>query len=91
MRQERATLRQFKELRGSVRNVPSFNIGGGNWEIDFSIRGPELSALARYTEALRDKAEELGGIVDACPGIPVMLDTEARRLTPEEKANRKHP
>lgn len=23
-------------------------------------------------------------------GVPVMLDTEARQLTPEEKANRKH-
>ena len=29
---------------------PSFNIGGGNFEIDFSIHGPDLVALARYTE-----------------------------------------
>lgn len=26
-----------------------------------------------------------------CDGIPVMLDSEARALTPEEKANRKRP
>ena len=30
-----------------VRNLPSFNIGGGNFEIDFVIRGPELEQLCR--------------------------------------------
>src|SRR6185312_15443378 len=53
------------DLRTGVRNVSSFNIGGGNWDIDFSLRGPDLQALAGYAERLREKSKELGGIVDA--------------------------
>ena len=73
----RKKLRRYRDLRVSVRNVPSFNIGAGNWEIDFSIRGPELTQLARYAEALRDKSEELGGIVDA--------DTTLKLNMPEQR------
>jgi len=73
----RKKLRRYRDLRISVRNVPSFNIGGGNWEIDFSVRGPELAALARYTEALRERSEELGGIVDA--------DTTLKLDRPEQR------
>ena len=61
----RSRLAKFKDLRCSVRNVPSFNIGGGNWDIDFSLRGPDLQALAAYANQLREKSKELGGIVDA--------------------------
>lgn len=61
----RRKLAKYKDLWIRVRNAPSFNIGGGNHEIDFVIRGPELLTLARYTEQLRDKAKTLGGIVDA--------------------------
>ncbi len=64
MRMARARLRQFKELRGSVRNVPSINLGGGRTELDLAIRGPELEALAEYTDRLRLMAPDLG-IVDA--------------------------
>jgi hydrophobic/amphiphilic exporter-1 (mainly G- bacteria), HAE1 family len=74
----RQRLRRFRDLRVAVRNVPSFNIGGGNWDIDFSIRGPELTQLARYTEALRDKSEQLGGIVDA--DTTLRLDRPERRV-----------
>ncbi len=52
----RQRLSAFKDLRCSVRNAPSFNIGGGNFEIDFSILGPELAPLARYGEELRERA-----------------------------------
>ncbi len=65
MMQVRAALRKYKEIRAQVRNFPSFNIGGGNYEIDFVIRGPSLEMLASYAEQLRDKAQELGGILDA--------------------------
>ncbi|MEO8179178.1 MAG: efflux RND transporter permease subunit [Deltaproteobacteria bacterium] len=65
MQAVRRKLRQHSELRCSVRNVPSFNIGGGNFEIDFAIQGPDLVALERYTNELRDRAERLGGILDA--------------------------
>ena len=77
MQAVRKKLRRYRDLRVSVRNVPSFNIGGGNFEIDFSIRGPELMALARYTEALRERSEELGGIVDA--------DTTLKLDRPEQR------
>jgi hydrophobe/amphiphile efflux-1 (HAE1) family protein len=65
MVETRRRLQRFPELRCSVRNAPSFNIGGGNFEIDFSIRGPDLQALAAYAERLRKKSIEIGGIVDA--------------------------
>lgn len=65
MQEVRKRLRKYRDLRCSVRNAPSFNIGGGNFEIDFVLRGPELEALAEYAEQLRLKSEEIGGIVDA--------------------------
>ncbi|MBI1851876.1 MAG: efflux RND transporter permease subunit [Planctomycetes bacterium] len=61
----RRRLSRYPELRCSVRNAPSFNIGGGNFEIDFAVRGPDLPSLAAYAERLRLKSKELGGIVDA--------------------------
>jgi HAE1 family hydrophobic/amphiphilic exporter-1 len=61
----RAKLRKYPELRTSVRNARSFNIGGGRSEIDFVIRGPDLQALARYAEELRVRSQSLGGILDA--------------------------
>jgi HAE1 family hydrophobic/amphiphilic exporter-1 len=50
----RAKLRKFPELRSSVRNFPSFNIGGGNFDIDFVIKGPELAQLSNFAETLRE-------------------------------------
>ena len=88
MRQARAKLRKFKELRGSVRNVPSINLGGGRTELDLAIRGPELTALAEYTERLRDMSGDLG-IVDA-DGTPMHAD-EARPLLQRLFAHSVHP
>jgi HAE1 family hydrophobic/amphiphilic exporter-1 len=78
MLEVRRRLKRFRELRCAVRNVPSFNIGSGPFDIDFSIRGPELSELARYAEALRTKSEQLGGIVDA--DTTLKLDRPERRV-----------
>ncbi|MGH7797357.1 MAG: efflux RND transporter permease subunit [Candidatus Binatia bacterium] len=64
MQQVRARLKKFTDLRTSVRNMRSFNIGGGNWEIEFVLRGPDLEALAAYAEKLRIRSEKLG-IIDA--------------------------
>jgi hydrophobic/amphiphilic exporter-1 (mainly G- bacteria), HAE1 family len=75
----RRRLAKFKELRFSVRNAPSFQIGGGPFEIDFGIVGPELEALAKYSEELRDRAKALGGIVD--------VDTTLRLNKPELRVN----
>ncbi|HMI90369.1 MAG TPA: efflux RND transporter permease subunit, partial [Polyangiales bacterium] len=74
----RAALKKYRDLRISVRNVPSFNIGGGNFEIDFSILGPDLGELAKYTERLRERSQELGGIVDA--DTTLKLDRPERRV-----------
>jgi HAE1 family hydrophobic/amphiphilic exporter-1 len=65
MQEVRRRMQKYAPLRFSVRNAPSFNIGGGNNDIDFVFRGPELQALAKYADALRDKTKEIGGIVDA--------------------------
>jgi HAE1 family hydrophobic/amphiphilic exporter-1 len=64
MQEIRNRLRKYKDLRTSVRNAPSFNIGGGGFDIDFNLRGPDLEALASYADQLRQRAPELG-IVDA--------------------------
>ena len=80
MRQIRTALRAYPELRTAVRNIQSFNIGGGNTEFEFVIRGPELARLSEYGEALRSRAPELG-LLDADvtlkidkPELRVMID-----------------
>jgi HAE1 family hydrophobic/amphiphilic exporter-1 len=60
----RQCLRRIPNIRASVRNPQSFNIGGPNYDIDFAILGPDLDALAAYAEQLRRKAPELG-LLDA--------------------------
>jgi HAE1 family hydrophobic/amphiphilic exporter-1 len=62
----RRRLAAYRNVRIQVRNYASFNIGGGNFEIDFAIRGPSLDALSHYAEALRDMCgREVPGVVDA--------------------------
>lgn len=78
MQEVRRRLSTYPDLRISVRNAPTFNIGGGNWDIDFVIRGPDLSTLAGYAEQLREKSQELGGIVDA--DTTLKLDKPELRL-----------
>src|SRR5438552_7375577 len=66
MQEVRDRLQKYAPFRCNVRNAPSFNIGGGNFEIDFVFRGPELQALAKYADSLREKTtKEIAGIVDA--------------------------
>jgi HAE1 family hydrophobic/amphiphilic exporter-1 len=61
----RRRLKKFPDLRFSIRSASSsINIGGPNFEIDFSILGPDLRELARYADALRRKAPDLG-VIDA--------------------------
>jgi HAE1 family hydrophobic/amphiphilic exporter-1 len=79
----RKALRGLPDLRISVRPFPAFNIGGGNFDIDIAIRGPELAKLAEYTETLREKAREMGGLPDAdttlklnTPELRVVIDRE---------------
>src|SRR2546422_349351 len=71
----RQRFRKFSDMRTQVRNIAGFNIGGGTFEVDLALRGPELEKLAEYGEALKLKARELGGIVD--------VDTTLRLDKPE--------
>jgi HAE1 family hydrophobic/amphiphilic exporter-1 len=64
MQEVRGKLRRYRDLRVAVRHIPGFNIGGGSFDVDFVIRGPELAALSNYAERLRDRQEFLG-LVDA--------------------------
>jgi HAE1 family hydrophobic/amphiphilic exporter-1 len=61
----RARVRKFRDLRVQVRNIPGFNIGGGSFDIDFVIRGPDLPTLAQFGDRLRERTPQLGGILDA--------------------------
>jgi HAE1 family hydrophobic/amphiphilic exporter-1 len=71
----RQRFKKFTDIRTQVRNIAGFNIGGGTFDIDLALRGPELEKLAEYGEALKVKARELGGIVD--------VDTTLRLDKPE--------
>jgi HAE1 family hydrophobic/amphiphilic exporter-1 len=77
MQEIRTRLRGYKDLRTSVRNARSINIGGGYSEIDFVLRGPDLEALWHYAEQLRLKAPDLG-VVDA--DITLKLDKPELRV-----------
>jgi HAE1 family hydrophobic/amphiphilic exporter-1 len=75
MQQLRAKLRRHTEVRIAVSNQQSFNIGTGPFDVDFALRGPELEPLSAYAEALRTRAERIGGFTD--------LDTSLRLDKPE--------
>jgi HAE1 family hydrophobic/amphiphilic exporter-1 len=82
MQQVRRALAKFTDLRTSVRNLPSFNIGGGNWDIDFVLRGPDLQALADYGEELRVRSKDMG-IIDA--DTTLKLDRPELRVVIDRK------
>jgi HAE1 family hydrophobic/amphiphilic exporter-1 len=60
MQQIRARLRKYSNLQISVRNYPSFNIGGPPVDVDFTVTGTDLAKIAGYTERLRDQQDALG-------------------------------
>ena len=60
MQEIRTKLQQYPNLAVQLRNTQSFNIGSGNNDIDFVIRGPELEKLFEYGNTLRARAAELG-------------------------------
>jgi hydrophobe/amphiphile efflux-1 (HAE1) family protein len=83
MQQVRQRMRKLSDMRISIRNIPGFNIGGGNFDIDFVLRGPDLEALARYGDELRRRALQMGGMLDVNttlrldrPELRVQIDRE---------------
>jgi HAE1 family hydrophobic/amphiphilic exporter-1 len=84
MGEVRARLRQVVPLdvRTQVRNPAGFRFVGGFIDIDFVLRGPDLTRLAAYTEQLRQRSEDLG-LIDADttlkldkPELRVRIDRE---------------
>ncbi len=70
-------------LQVRVRNYAGFSIGGGNSDIDFSIAGPDLQKLAEYSDELKRRAEEIGGLINiqtslqlARPELQVRIDRD---------------
>ena len=59
----RQRLRSLPDVRISVRNQRAFNIGGGPFEVDFVVRGPDLATLAELAERLRARSRQ-AGLVD---------------------------
>ena len=70
----RKRLGKLPDLRVSVRNLTSFR-QGAPVDIDFSITGPDIQALADFSDKLRLKAIDIPGIVD--------VDTTLRLDKPE--------
>jgi hydrophobic/amphiphilic exporter-1 (mainly G- bacteria), HAE1 family len=69
MQEIRAKLRRYRDVRVAVRSFSAFNLGGGNYEIDFALRGPDLLELSSFAERLRDQTRgddpQIAGILDA--------------------------
>lgn len=68
-------LKAFRDVRCQVRNFASFSVGGGPFDVDFVLKGPELESLVAYAEELRTRANAAGGFRG--------LDTSLRLNRPE--------
>ena len=65
----------FPDLRVRVGNLQTVNQGSAPYDIDFSIRGPDLVALNNFSERIREIAKDTPGLVD--------VDTTLRLNKPE--------
>ncbi len=74
MEQIRAHLKTLPDVRAQVRNLTSLR-QGAPVDIDFSITGPDVVELSRFSERLRQEAMKIEGIVD--------VDTTLRLDKPE--------
>lgn len=60
----RRRLAKFTDLRLSVRNLTSLRGQGAPVDIDYVLLGPDMGPLARASEELRQRAEQIPGLVD---------------------------
>jgi HAE1 family hydrophobic/amphiphilic exporter-1 len=67
----RGRLRKFGHLRCSLRNIQSFNVGGGRSDISLALRGPDIVTLVGTLEKLKEmtRSGAIPGIVDADVGL----------------------
>lgn len=75
MQAVRERMKQIPDLRVRVGNLQTISQGSAPYDIDFVIRGPDLQALHRYSEQLRQMAQQIPGLVD--------VDTTLRINKPE--------
>ncbi|MGE0126547.1 MAG: efflux RND transporter permease subunit [Blastocatellales bacterium] len=74
----RQRLRKFTHLRPTVRNPQTINLGSGGYSaFDLALRGPDLTALVKYANQLRERAPELG-LLDA--DVTLKLDKPELRV-----------
>jgi HAE1 family hydrophobic/amphiphilic exporter-1 len=65
MQAVRRKFRNSRDFRVSVNNLSGFNLGGGgNADVNFAFRGPNLEVLSRYADQLLANSEKLG-LMDA--------------------------
>ncbi|MBL8756359.1 MAG: efflux RND transporter permease subunit [Planctomycetes bacterium] len=62
MNEVQARLRKLTDVRITVSNQRSVNLGGGPFPLDFAIRGPDLPTLATAIEQLRTEALKFGSM-----------------------------
>jgi hydrophobe/amphiphile efflux-1 (HAE1) family protein len=82
MNQVRQKLRKYPDVRAQVTNIQTINLGGGNVDISFALKGPDLEKLYEYAENLRERSDDLH-ITDATvslqldkPELRVMIDRD---------------
>jgi HAE1 family hydrophobic/amphiphilic exporter-1 len=80
----RRRLAKLPDVRLAIRNPQTYIGGGPNYDIDFSLLGPDLGVLFDYAERLRTNATRLG-LQDA--DITLKLDKpELRAVIDRERA-----
>jgi HAE1 family hydrophobic/amphiphilic exporter-1 len=77
MQNIRVKLRKYSHLRPGVRNPQSINLGTGPSELDFSLRGPDLTTLYVSANKIRDWGAE-NGLSD--PDVTLKLDKPELRV-----------
>ncbi len=77
MQKIRGKLRKYSHLRPGVRNPQSINLGTGPSELDFSLRGPDLTTLYVSANKIRDWGAE-NGLSD--PDVTLKLDKPELRV-----------
>ena len=71
----RKKVKNMPDIRARISNLTSLSQGSAPVDVDFSIRGPDLMELYKYSEALREAELKIPGILD--------VDTTMRITKPE--------
>jgi HAE1 family hydrophobic/amphiphilic exporter-1 len=80
MQDVRRRLRKYAPLRTRVNNLQAFNFGpGGNFDINFVIKGPDIEQLSAYSRELIERSKTLGGLPDL--DTTLQLDKPELRVT----------